>query len=120
MAWRLDDGGSDGGAGPAHRPYKFLMPDRKKHPELENSLALSLVTYGSVAVSVWMPAKLLHLPQTRLMIPVFMPLYRLVWRLKNRFSRMAFIPQMAVMTPPPLLRHLSRMEQRILQPLSQR
>lgn len=57
MAWRLDDGGTDGGAGPAHRPYKFLMPDRKKHPELENSLALSLVTYGSVAVSVWIPAK---------------------------------------------------------------
>lgn len=57
MAWRLDDGGSDGGAGPAHRPYKFIMPDRKKHPELENSLALSLVTYGSVAVSVWIPAK---------------------------------------------------------------
>lgn len=57
MAWRLDDGGLDGGAGPAHRPYKFLMPDRKKHPELENSLALSLVTYGSVAVSVWIPAK---------------------------------------------------------------
>lgn len=57
MAWRLDDGGSDGGAGPAHRPYKFIMPDRKRHPELENSLALSLVTYGSVAVSVWIPAK---------------------------------------------------------------
>ncbi|KAH8778576.1 hypothetical protein F5883DRAFT_639074 [Diaporthe sp. PMI_573] len=57
MAWRLDDGGSDGGAGPANRPYKFLMPNRKKHPELENSLALSLVTYGSVAVSVWIPAK---------------------------------------------------------------
>ncbi|KAK7740326.1 hypothetical protein SLS63_001528 [Diaporthe eres] len=57
MAWRLDDGGTDGGAGPAHRPYKFLMPDRRKHPELENSLALSLVTYGSVAVSVWIPAK---------------------------------------------------------------
>jgi hypothetical protein len=57
MAWRLDDGGSDGGAGPAHRPYKFLMPDRTRHPELENSLALSLVTYGSVAVSVWIPAK---------------------------------------------------------------
>ncbi|POS71952.1 hypothetical protein DHEL01_v209650 [Diaporthe helianthi] len=57
MAWRLDDGGFDGGAGPVHRPYKFIMPDRKEHPELENSLALSLVTYGSVAVSVWMPAK---------------------------------------------------------------
>lgn len=57
MAWRLDDGGTDGGAGPAHRPYKFIMPNRKRHPELENSLALSLVTYGSVAVSVWIPAK---------------------------------------------------------------
>lgn len=57
MAWRLDDGGTDGGAGPAHRPYKFLMPDRRKHPELENSLALSLVTYGSVAVSVWIQSK---------------------------------------------------------------
>ena len=53
MAWRLDDGN----AGPGHRPYKFLMPDRRRHPELENSLALSLVTYGSVAVSVWIPAK---------------------------------------------------------------
>ncbi|KAJ0124784.1 hypothetical protein J7T55_006125 [Diaporthe amygdali] len=52
MAWRLDD---DAGLG--HRPYKFLMPSRKQHPELEYSLALSLVTYGSVAVSVWIPAK---------------------------------------------------------------
>lgn len=53
MAWRLDDDNT----GPGHRPYKFLMPDRRRHPELENSLALSLVTYGSVAVSVWIPAK---------------------------------------------------------------
>ncbi|KAI3398732.1 hypothetical protein diail_8598 [Diaporthe ilicicola] len=51
MAWRLDD------AGQGHRPYKFLMPDRRQHPELENSLALSLVTYGSVAVSVWIQSK---------------------------------------------------------------
>lgn len=54
MAWRLDD---DDAAAPGHRPYKFLMPSRRQHPELENSLALSLVTYGSTAVSVWIQSK---------------------------------------------------------------
>ncbi|ROW06745.1 hypothetical protein VMCG_04024 [Cytospora schulzeri] len=38
-------------------PYKFLMPDRHKYPELEDSLPLCLATYGSVAVSIWSPAR---------------------------------------------------------------
>lgn len=38
----------------SHRPYKFTMPEGQ--PELDNALPLCLATYGSVAVSIWIPA----------------------------------------------------------------
>lgn len=60
MVWQLDGGGSDGGNGDdqqlTHTPYKFFE-SKGQHPELENSLPLHLATYGSVAVSIWEPAK---------------------------------------------------------------
>lgn len=60
MAWQLSGENKSTGA-PAqqqqHRPYKTLMPDRSRHPELEDSLPLCLATYGSVAVSVWAAAR---------------------------------------------------------------
>lgn len=61
MAWQLDDSvnGIGGGGrqqqpeqGQGHAPYKFLH-----HRALENALPLSLATYGSVAVSIWEPAR---------------------------------------------------------------
>lgn len=53
-AWKVD--GDDGDDQPltSHRPYKYMMPDQ--HPELANALPLCLATYGSVAVSIWIPA----------------------------------------------------------------
>ncbi|ROW08533.1 hypothetical protein VPNG_06141 [Cytospora leucostoma] len=54
MAWQLGD---DASAPVPHTPYKSLMPDRARYPELENSLPLCLATYGSVAVSVWSAAR---------------------------------------------------------------
>lgn len=56
MAWQLDDG-VNGDARPSqkgnvHTPYRYLHCR-----ELENSLPLSLATYGSVAVSIWEPAR---------------------------------------------------------------
>lgn len=50
MAWQLDDDEL------THTPYKFFE-SKRHHPELENSLPLHLETYGSVAVSIWEPAK---------------------------------------------------------------
>lgn len=44
MAWQLDDSVNS-------TPYKFLH-----YRQLQNSLPLSLATYGSVAVSIWEPA----------------------------------------------------------------
>ncbi|CAN8104466.1 unnamed protein product [Discula destructiva] len=49
MAWQLD------GDARIHKPYKFLHTD--EHPEIYNSLPLTLATYGSVAVSIWEAAK---------------------------------------------------------------
>lgn len=49
MAWQLDGGPW------VHEPYKFLHA--VDHPELRNSLPLSVATYGSVAVSIWEAAK---------------------------------------------------------------
>lgn len=53
VVWRLDTG--------SNRPYKLLQTatgaNGGAHPELENSLPLCLATYGSVAVSIWEPAK---------------------------------------------------------------
>lgn len=66
VVWRLDTLGS------GSRPYKFLQTaiagsggggggsgggSAVVCPELENSLPLCLATYGSVAVSIWEPAK---------------------------------------------------------------
>lgn len=56
MAWQLDDGVTGDvrkkQKGYGHAPYKFLH-----HHELENALPLCLATYGSVAVSIWEPAR---------------------------------------------------------------
>lgn len=61
MAWQLDPGGGGGGGDHdsdqlTHTPYKFFE-SKGQLPELENSLPLHLATYGSVAVSIWEPAK---------------------------------------------------------------
>lgn len=50
VAWQLD------GDARLHTPYKTLTTG-SEHPELENALPLCLATYGSVAVSIWEPAK---------------------------------------------------------------
>lgn len=54
MAWQLDGDDDDE---LIHRPYKFFESNSTNYPELENSLPLHLETYGSVAVSIWEPAK---------------------------------------------------------------
>lgn len=55
MAWQLDDGAKgdmrQSQKENLHAPYKYLHCC-----ELENSLPLSLATYGSVAISIWEPA----------------------------------------------------------------
>lgn len=51
MAWQLDDGDQR----IHNQPYKFC--ETTNHPEIENSLPLHLETYGSVAVSIWEPAR---------------------------------------------------------------
>lgn len=56
IAWQLDGGDGAVAAAAAHRPYKLLQTTTE-HPELENSLPLCLATYGSVAVSIWEPAR---------------------------------------------------------------
>ena len=55
MAWELDSNST-----PTHRPYKFVMPAH--HTELETALPLCLSTYGSVAVSIWIPASYRAVP----------------------------------------------------------
>lgn len=54
MAWQLD--GDARLLRHDHRPYKFLQTT-EQHPELQNALPLCLATYGSVAVSIWEPAR---------------------------------------------------------------
>ncbi|ROT42150.1 hypothetical protein SODALDRAFT_326316 [Sodiomyces alkalinus F11] len=49
IAWEVDDVAS-----PSHKPYKFIMP--AAHADLAMALPFCLVTYGSVAVSIWIPA----------------------------------------------------------------
>ncbi|KAL2760349.1 hypothetical protein ACRALDRAFT_1059814 [Sodiomyces alcalophilus JCM 7366] len=49
IAWEVDDVVS-----PSHKPYKFTMP--AAHSELSMALPLCIATYGSVAVSIWIPA----------------------------------------------------------------
>lgn len=59
MAWEVhDDQHGDAAAAassPAsHKPYKLAMP--AAHAELSMALPLCLATYGSVAISIWIPA----------------------------------------------------------------
>lgn len=57
MAWEVGDY-DDMSPTPAptnHRPYKFTMV-AERHPELATALPLCLASYGSVAVSIWVPA----------------------------------------------------------------
>lgn len=53
MVWQLDAAS----AVQTHEPYKTLQTTADANPELENCLPLRLATYGSVAVSIWEPAK---------------------------------------------------------------
>lgn len=60
MAWQLDnyyDDEQQQQQHQHHRPYKLLQTSAARHPELENALPLCLATYGSVAVSIWEPAR---------------------------------------------------------------
>lgn len=57
MVWQLADSTGAPAHQQQHRPYKSLVPDRSRYPELEDSLPLCLATYGSVAVSVWAAAR---------------------------------------------------------------
>ena len=54
MAWEVDGDPNTVDVATMHQPYKFVMPEQ--HSELGTGLPLCLATYGSVAVSIWIPA----------------------------------------------------------------
>ncbi|KAK4151530.1 hypothetical protein C8A00DRAFT_17061 [Chaetomidium leptoderma] len=53
-AWEIHDGA------PANTPYKVVAP--WQHAELDTALPSGLATYGSVAVSIWIPASYRAIP----------------------------------------------------------
>ncbi|KAK4133656.1 hypothetical protein BT67DRAFT_434641 [Trichocladium antarcticum] len=54
VAWEIHDGA------PADAPYKVVAP--WQHTELDTALPAGLATYGSVAVSLWIPASYRAIP----------------------------------------------------------
>ncbi|KAK4100458.1 hypothetical protein N658DRAFT_486761 [Parathielavia hyrcaniae] len=54
VAWEIHD------SAPAHTPYKVVAP--WQHAELDTALPAGLATYGSVAVSIWIPASYRAVP----------------------------------------------------------
>lgn len=58
MAWQVDR--CVDGSPASHRAYKYMTLDH--HPELDNALPLCLATYGSIAVSIWIPGSYRAVP----------------------------------------------------------
>ncbi|KAK3897636.1 hypothetical protein C8A05DRAFT_47822 [Staphylotrichum tortipilum] len=57
VAWEIDN---DDSAAPITTPYKVVAPWH--HTELDTALPSGLATYGSVAVSIWIPASYRAVP----------------------------------------------------------
>ncbi|CAM1501419.1 Fc.00g105810.m01.CDS01 [Cosmosporella sp. VM-42] len=92
VAWQIDDDSEVSSA-----PY--LVTSLSQHKELETALPCELATYGSVVVSIWIPASYRVVPvagegDTRYNLsPVPVPYrYVLVWNLASNSTRTFRIP----------------------------
>ncbi|GAB1316042.1 Anaphase-promoting complex subunit 4 WD40 domain-containing protein [Madurella fahalii] len=100
VAWEIHD------SAPANTPYKVVAP--WQHAELDTALPSGLATYGSVAVSIWIPAsyKAVPVPAARggsgyNLAPVPVP-YRhvLVWDFSAASTKTFRIPNAASCVSP--------------------
>lgn len=94
VAWTIGEGGGD-----SSTPFMMTRPSIK-HPELDTAIPCELATYGSVVVSVWIPAsyKVIAVPREQnengwSLTPVPVPhRYVLVWDLTSNSTRTFRIP----------------------------
>ncbi|KAK3945704.1 hypothetical protein QBC46DRAFT_336473 [Diplogelasinospora grovesii] len=107
VAWEIhDDGGADAvsvssGSTISSTPYKVVTP--WQHAELDTALPCSLATYGSVAVSIWIPASYRAVPVPAArggvgynLAPVAVPWrHVLVWDFSASSTRTFSIPNTA-------------------------
>ncbi|TPX16185.1 uncharacterized protein E0L32_004180 [Thyridium curvatum] len=96
MAWEIKDPAAvAAGQVDPHIPYKWLKP---RHPELETALPTCLSTYGSVAVSIWIPAGYRSVPARGMpggyqLVPVSVTeRHVLVWELQSNKTSTFSIP----------------------------
>ncbi|KAK3316459.1 hypothetical protein B0H66DRAFT_499875 [Apodospora peruviana] len=97
VAWDIQNAADDGVI-PSNAPYKVVAP--WQHAELDTALPSGLATYGSVAVSIWIPAsyRVIPVPTARggqgfNLVPVAVPFrYVLVWDFSAASTRTFRIP----------------------------
>lgn len=93
VAWETSDDGNT-----SNKPYRVARP--WQHEELDTAVPVDLVTYGSVVVSIWIPAsfRAVPVPASRKgsgynLLSVKVPLrYVLVWDLSANSTRTFAIP----------------------------
>jgi hypothetical protein len=91
VAWDTSDN-----AVASNKPYRVAQP--WQHTELDTAIPCDLVTYGSVVVSIWIPASFRAVPAVRKasgynLAPVKVPFrYVLVWDLSANSTRTIAIP----------------------------
>ncbi|KAH0528946.1 hypothetical protein TsFJ059_003757 [Trichoderma semiorbis] len=89
VAWDTSEGASD-------KPYRVARP--WQHKELDTAIPCDMVTYGSVCVSIWIPATFRAVPATNggsgfNLSPVTVPYrYVLLWDLAANSTRTFGIP----------------------------
>lgn len=91
VAWDTSDNGMA-----SNKPYRVARP--WQHTELDTAIPCDLVAYGSVVVSIWIPASFRAIPAVKKasgynLAPVKVPLrYVLVWDLSANSTRTIAIP----------------------------
>ena len=98
VAWDIQDIDANSTGAVSDAPYKFVTP--WQHTELDTALPSGLATYGSVAVSIWIPASYRAVPvpaarggQGFNLAPITVPYrYVLVWDFSASSTRTFRIP----------------------------